>query len=315
MARKGRGAFLMACASAFAEGEELEGGAEVRRERRVSADVLTGREGIGELEFLRVEHLTGDREEARVVGLLDAILAVADDGVADAGQVAADLVGAPRLNADGQEGGIGRGTQTFEVGDGALAIERLGEGAHLAFEAARDNGGIVLDHAMRAEHGDGGLEGLGVLREEEHAAGLAVQTMDGGNGGIALLLAEQLFGGVAALSEDPRGLVDGQVVTVLPEHTDVGGAIALLALLGAGAGLDHEGHLVAGLERVTRNPDQLAVDPDDAGVDHRLGGALGGLQAARQEVLQADALLVARDDGDFGLGGRRVGAHGVLTES
>ena len=122
----------MACASAFAEGEkleggaeELEGGAEVRRERRVSADVLAGREGIGELEFLRVEHLTGDREEARVVGLLDAILAVADDGVANAGQVAADLVGAPRLNADGQEGGVGRGAQTLEVGDGASVSVRV----------------------------------------------------------------------------------------------------------------------------------------------------------------------------------------------
>ena len=235
--------------------------------------------------------------------------------MADAGQVAADLVGAARLDANGQEGGVRRGAQTLEVGDSALAIERLGEGAHLAFEAARDNGGIVLDHAMRAEHGDGGLESLGVLREEKHAAGLAVQTMDGGNGGIALLLAEELLGGVAALGKDARGLVDGQVVAVLPEHADVGGTVALFALLGAGAGLDHEGHLVAGLEGVAGDPDQLAVDPDDAGVDHRLGGALGGLQAARQEVLQADALLVARDDGDFGLGGRRVGAHGVLTGS
>ena len=265
----------------------------------MGADVRAGGEGVGELELLGVEHLAGDGEEARVVGALEAVLAVADDGVADAGEVAADLVGAAGLDAHGQEGGVGGGAEALEVGDGALAIERLGEGAHLALEAPGDDGGVVLDHAVGAEEGDGGLEGLGVLGEEEHAAGLPVQAVDGGDGGVAFLAAEELLGGGAALGEEAGGLVDGQVMRVLPKDADVGGALAFLALLGAGAGLDDEGDLVAGLQRVAGNPDEFAVDPDDARVEHRLGGAFGGAQARGEEVLEGEALLVARDDGDL----------------
>jgi hypothetical protein len=63
---------------------------------------------------------------AEAAGGLAAVLAVAEDRAAEAGQVQPDLVGAPGLELEAQLAGAaaGQGGATDDAGEGALAADR-----------------------------------------------------------------------------------------------------------------------------------------------------------------------------------------------
>ncbi len=94
--------------------------------------------GVHEAELDRVEHRPRRRDErAREAADVDGL---ADERMAGLGEVDANLMGAPGLEATGQERGASEALERLEVGDGELPLAAsLGDRAAEAVAAIRDD--------------------------------------------------------------------------------------------------------------------------------------------------------------------------------
>ena len=189
---------------------------------------------------------------AEVLLAAAAVLAVADDRVADRGHMGAELVGAAGHRVERDPGGAGRGGVDHRVvGGGALGAlgggDRVGgEDEHLLALAARAVAGrldeAVADRAgaRRGRAGDGspvelaggarlegageGGGGAGAAGEQEHARGIAVEAVDEAR--LVGAAEPQRLGEAvdvaalagAALDGEARRLVERDDVVVLLEH-------------------------------------------------------------------------------------------------
>ena len=133
--------------------EDVLGGAEIGR-RRGGADEGAAGARMDDLQNVGVKHLAGDLQLGRQPVAGAAVGRVADDGMAEVGEVDADLVGAAGFDADAQEGCQRPGGEDFVVRDGGPAFFRDGHflavdgmaadgqfhGAGRFFEGAPDEG-------------------------------------------------------------------------------------------------------------------------------------------------------------------------------
>ena len=266
-------------------------------------------EGVGEAEDLGVEGLAVELGlAAGAVGV--AVALVADDGVADGGEVEADLVGAAGFEPDGEQGGDG--SEAFDdaiMGDGvdaevvaagdsvalALAADDQGaaDGGLLAGDDALDDGEVLALHLVLAEEGLKGVEGLGRLGEGERAGGFLVEPVDDADvrlaavadGEVVLDSGGEGVGFVRGGGEgqDAGGLVDDDDVGVLEQDVelradDAAGLGAVGVEVEDGVGSDEAaGFVAAG-----------AVEVDAAGADGFLGGGAGEGEAFGDEFVDAD---------------------------
>ncbi len=267
---------------------------------------------VGERKRGGVQHLARHGHEARVARALEAERAVAHHGIADAGEVAADLVCATRLDADAQEGRVGARRLARDVRESALAVERRVNGEVRVLEASRDDGEVGLRHAVRLEHLHGGEVRLVVLREEEAASRVAVEPVDRLERRFVQLGAEDGLDAVrVAARDDAGGLVRHHVKLRIHKHAHMaalrrrfGGELLrhVRALLALGGGDDGAGdlHRVAGLEGVVRDPHAAPVHPHAASVDNGLGRAAREAEARSKEILERlrSVRLVDKEDFD-----------------
>ena len=93
---------------------------------------------MDDLQNVGVEHLAGDFQAVGQAVAGAAVGRVADDGMAEVGEVDADLVGAAGFDADAQEAGEGAGGENLVVRDGGAAFFR--DGHLLAVDGMAANG-------------------------------------------------------------------------------------------------------------------------------------------------------------------------------
>jgi len=214
------------------------------REGGFETDFFPG-DGVGEAEVLRVEEIAAVAGESGEIGANAAggvVEGVAEEGVADGGEVDADLMGTAGVEADGEGGGLGGAGEDRGDGFGGLAggaggpdgaDERVGDEADggedfvVVAGGEADGEGAVnllnLGGVPVVEQPGGGGGGLG---EEDDAGGGAAEAVDGvGGGGAALDLTKEGVFEIAAAGEgrEAARFIDGQQMVVLPEDGEVEG--------------------------------------------------------------------------------------------
>ena len=207
-------------------------------------------------------------------------------------EVAADLVRAARLDADGEVRGLRVGAEAVDLREGAAAVERQVDRRGGGVPAAVDDRAVGLGDAVLLEDGDDGRVRGGGLGEQDAARGVAVEAVRGAKLRVAGLLSQERLereGGL--VHEDAAGLVGDEEVGVLEEDLR-----PVRALGDGGGGVDDAGDRDdrAGAEPVVRHPDGLAVHADDAGVDLLLGGAARDAELRGEELLEGGAVLRPR---------------------
>ncbi len=173
-------------------------------------------------------------------------------------------------------------------------------------EGADGDGVIDLGDAMRLEHFDGRNKCRMILRKEETACRITVETMHGFERGDLFLFAQDGFDGLwVVTAHEARGLICDEIIIVLPKDADV----AFFFFLGRGrfcwGGL-FDGALddgfwdfdcVACIEAVAGDPDTGAVDPHVAPINHGLGRAPRQIETRGEEVLQELCIILADGQG------------------
>ena len=230
-------------------------------------DLLALPHGIRQRQRRRVQHLARHGHQTGVAGRLQTKGPVTDNGVTDARKMTADLIRAPRLDADAQEGGVGAGGLACDDRDRRLVVKRCVDLLVRLREAAGDNRGVGLRDTPRLEDLNcGDICGIG-LCEEQAPRRVTVKTMHGLEVRLLDLDTQNGLDGLGVLvRENARGLVRNNVVGRLDEHTHVlahlGGYGGLRAAgLAACRGDDGLGNLdgVARLERMVRCRDAGVV--------------------------------------------------------
>lgn len=261
--------------------------AEVFGDGRVRGYDRTGLR-ICERDLRGVQHLSR-RVAGGVVG--DGarfILLVANERMAGAGHVPADLMGASGFGLQFKKcGALGR-AKNLHVRDGFLSINGLADGTEGMGYATADEGDIGFPDVALLEDFDHRVEGGGRFCEQEAAGGVAIKTMHGAEAGVTELGLEARFGAAFAVREHVRGLVDDDVVGVFVEDLD-----RHLARCSR-CGFRHAHFdLVVGFEFVSGHPDALVVDEYGALVEELFGPASGDAGAVAEEFLQCTAVLSA----------------------
>ena len=164
-----------------------------------------------------------------------AVLAVAEDGAADAGHVGADLVGAAGDEPHLQQGQTARDGDGLILGlhilrAGLLVLHDLDDAAVGVLEQIAAEGGVRgrrtakgdaevgLFHLAALDGGEEQLLGLGGLGDDDKAAGAGVETVaEGGGVDVVLLI-------LALLAEVEQSAVE-QGVVVRAVHSEAGGLV------------------------------------------------------------------------------------------
>jgi hypothetical protein len=147
---------------------------------------------MDDLQNVGVKHLAGDLQLGRQPVAGAAVGRVADDGMAEVGEVDADLVGAAGFDADAQEGCQRPGGEDFVVRDGGPAFFRDGHflavdgmaadrelhGAGRLLRRAPDEGEVFLADGVGGKLRDERGVGLLVLGDDEDAGGVLVEAVD-----------------------------------------------------------------------------------------------------------------------------------------
>ena len=294
---------------------------------------------MGEAEGVGVEGLAIDQDMigfggmgAEEVGEGDFVAAgvgfVGEDGVADVGEVDADLVGAAGLGLAADESEAAESFEDLVEGDGFLAAFRDGADGHFfavggveadaAFDvvgvslgSAGDEGEVFLvDGALFELEGEVAV-GLVVFGDQEEARGVAVQAVDdtgavfagdGGEGVVAKLEGVDQGAGPVALGgvDDHAGgfVDDGEGFVFVDDFEgDVFGDWGVVGELGEPDADDVvELDFVGGF-------DEEAVDLEGVGVDDFSHDASGIVGVAAGEVSVDSLTDHARLDREFRRGG------------
>ena len=166
---------------------------QISRERDFAVDLFAAA-GVE-----KSETMTMQEEAGKLRGVGAAVAFVAKEGVADLGELAADLVLATAVQADLQEGGAGIAGQGAHVGTGVFQLP-LGRNqalkglfpAHLSLNQGEVG---LLDLVVHEEFAEGAAGRL-PFTEEEGTAGFKIETMYRGDGeAVAALLEEFLAAG------------------------------------------------------------------------------------------------------------------------
>ena len=240
------------------------------------------------------------------VGGVVAVLAVAQDGAADAGHVGADLVGAAGDELDleqGQTAGDGDGLilRFHFLGTGLLVLHDLDDAAVSVLEqvaaqhgvrrggAAKGDTEVSLLHIAVFDGSQEELLGLGRFGDDDQTAGAGIQPVAEGRGVEAVLLVFPL------LVEIEQGTVE-QGVVLRAIHRKAGGFVddedlrAVIHHLRGAAGVLPGGtfHPLVGVQHFVQNKELDLIARHDAGgegllfaVEFDLVFAQGLVQAAR----------------------------------
>lgn len=258
------------------------------------AEVAFWVEGMLEEEFRGVEHGASDGLEEGIVDGLGAILAISEDGVPCHGEVSADLVGASGFDAYEEVASALVGADACDVCEGAFFLDGKREGRGGGIPALLDDGAIGFAEVVFAEDMDGGLEGIVVLGKEEAARGIAVEAMDGAEGGVGGLDAQDgLDAGVAALGEEACGFIGDEEVGIVDEDADGFGSGGEC---GGGSDARGESYDIALMEGMVGHPDAAVIDPYGAGINLLFGGAFGDAECFGEVILEGDGCVFRWDD-------------------
>ena len=269
---------------------------------------LRGR--MGKLERGGVQHLARYGHEARIARTLEAKHAVADYRMAEGGKVAANLVGATRLDADTQKGGVLAHGLARYVRDCWQTVQRRIH-RHVGMrEASNNDCPVFLLDEMCLEHLYGGGVRLGGTGEKQATGRVAVKPMDGLDGRIVQLLAQDRLHATRIVGgKESRRLVHNKEVTEFRQHAHMRTCLGCDGAFWTGglAAYGREGgvrklHNVARLQRMVGNPNAPAVHPCATPIDHGLGRAAGYAQPSRKEVLQRLACVRFTDNTAFEIG-------------
>lgn len=236
-----------------------------------------------------MEHLAGDGAfDGEDGGGALAVLAFAGDDEVVLEEVAADLVGASGGDGAADEG-VGAGAvEDADVGDGLFVVEAAVDGEAVFGGDAADDGEVVFLEEFVAEEADVGVAVGAVFGEEDEAAGVFVEAVEGAEAGLAELQAEAGFeAGVVGFADEARGFADGENPVVLPEDGEGVGERG-----GGGERPGGGGDDVAGFDGMAGHPDPLAVDEDVAGVDEGFGLSPGEIEAGFEEILEGGAGVI-----------------------
>ncbi len=242
-----------------------------------------------------------------------AVEAVAGDGVAQMGQVDADLVGPSGPEETGNDGGVPRAAAQG-THEGRRRASALPDGESPAMVGLAGDGRLdeALIRSEGAEHdaqvqaadlplppGCGGRgQCLGPAGEEEHTAGQPVQTVEEAEVGAASLPVGQLdqkplihgeitgLPPLRGLREDARRLEGRQEPAVVPENVDGGDR----GQRDGNLMVDQKVDDVAGFDGPGKDANGAPVPPDSPLSGQAPGGAAGEVGGGGDELIQPVAL-------------------------
>ena len=275
------------------EAENSEPAVEILRNGGKDAQFPTRFEGVRKLEFDGMKERIREIEKTRILDDFRAVLLIAHDGMACHSQVAADLVGSSRFDADGQMGSQLVAAQAVNIGEGAFAIQGEVDCGGNGVPLSIDDGPIGFADEMFLERPYDCFVRFGRFGEQEASGRIAIEAVRGLQFCDSGLRAKECFEGeLGLIDDDSAWFVGNEEKFVFKEDADLFGAVGTGSRRRSESG---QGDMCAGVEAMMGHPDALSVHAHDPGVDLLFRGPFRNTEMCSEEILQGNSFLATGD--------------------